>query len=202
MCDVRFEVLEMFGYLRIKFQEQHLQPIKDEIKQIMDSNFSNQLLYSHRLVGNIKNEFLLTHSHKYIENLLFPHVSQYACKVGLGNDKNVIPTLQSVWVNFQKKHEFNPVHSHTNGDISFVIWFKIPYNVDEELALFEGCRKSTSAFQFVFQGVNGKMSINTLYLSSNDEYTCIIFPSWLHHVVYPFYTSDDYRISVAGNFKV
>ena len=29
----------------------------------------------------------------------------------------------------------------------------------------------------------------------------IIFPACVNHGVYPFYTSDDYRVSVAGNFK-
>jgi len=28
-----------------------------------------------------------------------------------------------------------------------------------------------------------------------------MFPSLLAHCVYPFYTSDDYRISISGNIK-
>jgi len=28
-----------------------------------------------------------------------------------------------------------------------------------------------------------------------------MFPSQLIHAVYPFYTSDEYRISVSGNIK-
>ena len=45
-------------------------------------------------------------------------------------DRNVV--LKSVWVNFQKKYEFNPLHDHT-GIISFVIWIDVPYTKDLEL---------------------------------------------------------------------
>jgi hypothetical protein len=36
------------------------------------------------------------------------------------------------------------------------------------------------------------------------ENTLLLFPAKLTHAVYPFYSSDDYRISVSGNvvFKV
>ena len=33
------------------------------------------------------------------------------------------------------------------------------------------------------------------------EGTMILFPSSLNHNVYPFYTSDDYRISISGNLN-
>ena len=33
--------------------------------------------------------------------------------------------LKSIWVNYQKQHEFNPPHHH-NGLFSFVVFMKIP----------------------------------------------------------------------------
>ena len=34
------------------------------------------------------------------------------------------------------------------------------------------------------------------------EGVMLIFPAWLQHMVTPFYTSDDYRISISGNIKL
>ena len=33
--------------------------------------------------------------------------------------------LREMWVNYQKQHEFNPLHYHS-GIYSFVVWMKIP----------------------------------------------------------------------------
>ena len=38
-------------------------------------------------------------------------------------------------------------------------------------------------------------------LSDEDLKPILLFPSEMYHGVYPFYTSDDYRISVSGNFN-
>ena len=41
-----------------------------------------------------------------------------------------------------------------------------------------------------------------LFIDKTWEGTIVMFPSWLNHSVYPFYTSDDYRISISGNIVV
>ena len=107
------------------------------------------------------------------------------------------------WINFQKKGEFNPVHNH-NGDLVFVIWIKIPYDLKEEINCFpESNIEATSKFQFValddrFCNIhnNGFIDIDKSY-----EGKMIIFDARLCHTVYPFFTSDEYRISVAGNIS-
>jgi hypothetical protein len=202
--EVKFNLLQTVGYLDIRYSEEQLNPIKQEINDIMKSNFSNGIIYTHRLVANIKKEYVLVNCHRYIEDLLYPHIMRYAYELGLDNElgKNIKPTLESVWVNFQKKHDFNPVHRHSNADISFVIWINIPYKVEDELGLYDAMQKCGSGFQFICPRSHGDLNIKTLLLSKEHENTGIIFPGWLHHTVYPFYTSDDYRISVAGNFKV
>ena len=42
--------------------------------------------------------------------------------------------LESLWVNFQKQHEFNPPHDHS-GVYSFVIWMQIPTSYAEQKKL-------------------------------------------------------------------
>jgi hypothetical protein len=38
-----------------------------------------------------------------------------------------------------------------------------------------------------------------MFVESGWEGTIVMFPSKLLHIVYPFQTSDDYRVSIAGN---
>ena len=39
--------------------------------------------------------------------------------------------LTDLWVNYQYKHEFNPLHDHS-GVYSFVIWMKIPTSFSDQ----------------------------------------------------------------------
>ena len=43
----------------------------------------------------------------------------------------------SLWINFQKANEFNPHHIHI-GDLSFVLYCKIPKEMEEEQKNFKG----------------------------------------------------------------
>ena len=42
----------------------------------------------------------------------------------------------------------------------------------------------------------------TPYLTKEDEGTIILFPSALNHIVYPHHSTDEYRISIAGDISV
>jgi hypothetical protein len=108
--------------------------------------------------------------------------------------------LFNLWVNFQKKYEFNPMHVH-DGLYSFVIWHKIPYKIDEEKARLKmkEIDKRAGMFAFLFTGLDGKIHSEALPVDNSWEGKCALFPAKLNHLVYPFYTSDDYRISISGN---
>ena len=114
--------------------------------------------------------------------------------------------LQSLWVNYQKKHEFNPTHIHT-GIYSFVIWLKVPYKIEDEIARSASRNsrmKCPAHFQFSYTDSMGQISHELIPVDETYEAVICIFPAKMNHQVYPFYTSDDYRISVSGNicFKV
>ncbi len=108
------------------------------------------------------------------------------------------PSLKKLWVNFQKKYEFNPLHDHS-GLFSFVIWMKIPYNLEDEKNLdFVKHSKSThSVGNFVF--VPPGMNLQIIDMEKDIEGCCAVFPAYFHHMVYPFYTSDEERITISGN---
>jgi len=113
--------------------------------------------------------------------------------------------IYALWVNFMKKYEFNPIHSHS-GRLSFVIWYKVPFYIEDEIRYGPSKRVDndnfTACFQFIHP-VNDETGIGfkSLRVDKSYEGKIILFPSYLSHAVYPFYTSNDYRISIAGNIK-
>ena len=110
--------------------------------------------------------------------------------------------VESVWVNMQKKLEVNPLHNH-DGTLSFVAWLHVPFKLEDERNM-ENCKNSrtvelASTFQFVYTTALGTIANCPMFVESGWEGKIIMFPSKLLHMVYPFQTSDDYRISIAGN---
>ena len=165
-----------------------------------------------RLAGNIRKEFSLeihneeqeelhnqlweqcaVASQRYQERYTYPDMCKY-----LSGDAPL--KFGHVWANFMTKGEFNPVHDHS-GIWSFVIWLKIPYDVDEELAQSPGINSNNncaSSFQFIFNDIYGSAA-ETLHIMKRHEGLMVFFPSSLRHTVNPFFTSDEERVSIAGN---
>jgi hypothetical protein len=119
------------------------------------------------------------------------------------SDNVVKPYLNDMWVNFQKKGEFIPLHSH-GGVFSFVIWMDIPYHPkDESILPFVNCESSRSTcgnFTFTHSSDKSREVIqHVIPMSPEFNGYCCFFPSDLCHQVYPFYTSDKDRISISGN---
>ena len=107
--------------------------------------------------------------------------------------------LDNIWVNFQKKHQWLPMHMH-NALYSFIIYINIPYDLKEELNHPDfQTAKTGSCINFIYNNVVGRISKLEIALNKEWEGSIIFFPGDLNHVVYPFVTSDGYRISVAGN---
>ena len=47
----------------------------------------------------------------------------------------------------------------------------------------------------------GNLATHFIETGKKLEGSAFLFPSRMNHCVYPFYTSDDYRISIAGNYR-
>jgi len=110
--------------------------------------------------------------------------------------------LDGFWVNYMKQHEFNPLHSHS-GLFSFVIFVKIPTHWEEQHALpFSVNSNSPVASDFVFvrSEKDSELCENTNFsMSPEDEGRMLFFPAWLKHMVYPFYGTEEERITISGN---
>ena len=161
------------------------------------------------MIGNIKKEYKLVESQKYIEELLMPLVGAYNNDFGYIKEFNILTSsvpivLDDCWVNFQKKYEFNPAHNHS-GIYSFVIWINVPYDMEEELKLSPGAEARSNlagSFVFLYNDTTGKIKPFDILIDKNMENNIVFFPSNFYHMVYPFFSSDKYRVSVSGNFKL
>ena len=113
--------------------------------------------------------------------------------------------LQDLWVNFQKEHEFNPIHDH-NGAFSFVIWMKIPTSSKEQnesvISSNSGTKGLISNFSFVYTDILGNIGNYIYAMEKNIEGYMVMFPSRLHHQVFPFYDNQDSRVSISGNLGI
>jgi len=109
--------------------------------------------------------------------------------------------MDNFWVNYQKQHEFNPPHNH-NAGFSFVVFMKIPTHWKEQHSL-PICERSTlpsaSDFQFILGQGTGQVTPINILLTPEDEGRMLFFPAWLAHQVFPFYGTEEERITVSGN---
>ena len=129
------------------------------------------------------------------------------------NERSPVPhdflpnlNISEAWCNFQEKGEYNPPHLHT-GLLSFVIWYEIPYTSSEEEEVHK--HKYTNkkadllvngAFGFL-PSINDNTTNIPIKVDKSFNGTLCIFPSDLYHYVNPFFSSDDYRITISSNIS-
>jgi hypothetical protein len=193
------------GFLLKRMPYDLFKKIKIEVKNI-EKDFTKHQNVSHRLSGNIQNEYNLIDCKQELQNYVIGLINEYDSQfqyIGTVDplNGNVPLTMDMIWVNFQKKYEFNPNHNHS-GIMSFVIWVEIPYDLTEELETSPGknsIENMAGKFQFSYSDILGRMKSHQFSIDKSYEGMICLFPSKLTHCVYPFYTSDNHRISVSGN---
>lgn len=177
---------------------------KEFVKIVKDKSIN----HNEKLAGNIKEEYLLNKYKKYFENFILSQIAKNDFFVNYLNNLNIFKPnsqklmLESLWVNYQKKYEFNPVHNH-DGVFSFIIFIQIPYTIEEEKSKSPGVKSNINcpghlSFLFVDQNANGGIAIENIPVDKTWERTGLIFKSSLYHTVYPFYSEGE-RITVSGN---
>ena len=209
------EPITSLYYIKTKLPDELMSLIKEDISYLSQNKQEFEKWNEH-LAGNVSEEyrfsgksydglkqFVLTVAENYfyvLEDEKLDPIKKWIHRDNFFETKRYYE-LESLWINLQKKYEYNPIHSHS-GDYSFVIWIQIPYNLQEELNLENSVNANepgNSLFYFHFNSVSGDFHCLPLEINSDWEGTMVMFPSWLLHSVHPFYTSDDYRISIAGN---
>ena len=167
--------------------------------------------------GNPKSELIIDKDNWFYETVLkeltermfyseWNNYYKYKDQFGVNKDGESPPKFELVelWVNYQKQHEFNPLHNHL-GLYSFVIFMKIPTHWKEQHTLPISANYVTptaSDFSFVWSGKNvTEMHTHTIQMSPENEGRILFFPAWLHHMVYPFYGTEEERITISGNVE-
>jgi hypothetical protein len=196
---------ENINYYQKKLSDDDLAPIWREVEKIQ-SNYSKALPVNSTLAGNIKKEYMLVDCFKHVENCVLPLLNEIKENfVGYFHlMENEELALNKLWVNFQKKYEFNPFHTH-KGIYSFVLWLNVPYDIEDEKN-HESVKYSNSPsaghFSFFYVDGLGQMQMKLIPVDKKYNGTLAIFSSETPHCVWPFYTSDEYRISVSGNINI
>lgn len=193
------------GFLKINLTDKQVEPIKNEILKLQQPT-SSGVPANPFLVGNIEKEYGLYDCKNHLSDLLRNLIGEYEHNFNFMQSQNMLSTdrplvLDQIWVNFQKKYEFNPMHNHA-GVFSFVIWIKIPFLFDEEILHSPGYHSKipmAGNFCFYYTNVLGEICHFNIPVDQTWENTMIVFPAKLNHAVYPFFNADGYRVSVSGN---
>ena len=193
LADVPKEILEILNNV---IDEKGLSPLNQDLAGNIKHEYA--IPKGKAAVSPMLMQMIIKHQEKYPNFFKKAHstINYKACEIQLFN----------LWVNFQKKYEFNPMHVH-DGLYSFVIWHKVPYTMKDEkerLASMMDNDFRAGMFAFFFSDPSGKITQEALPVDKSWEGKVALFPANLNHCVYPFYTSDEYRISISGNlgFKI
>jgi hypothetical protein len=168
-------------------------------------------VYNNNLAGNIQEEYKFPEAVPIIKDYIFDLAEKYEEKFSylkrisiLTESLPFILKKDDVWINFQRRNEFNPIHDHS-GIFSFVIWINVPYYIKDELENSPGKNSNKPVaghFEFIYNDILGQISCMQLPVDKTFEGKIAFFPSKLSHCVYPFYSSDGIRISISGNIKL
>ena len=137
------------------------------------------------LVGHIKEEYSMPGVSRSFHDFLMNNAVNHPTFEKFNNKFSVLSEnkplyLDSFWVNYMKKHEFNPIHDH-KGLFSFVVFVKIPYDLKKEEGYFKDMKKNetnpvqTSKFNFVNVNPNGKIITTTVPVDKSFKVRCLCF---------------------------
>jgi len=213
---VNFNELPNIGVLSAQVPDNILEELNKAVDKLLEEEFKNSEPMNRNLLGHMRHEYKINECIPSLEPFVLYLAKLYDEKwkwfESLDenyNTKNYNTTvaeslkLVDLWVNVQQKHEFNPPHEHT-GIMSFTLWLRIPYDLKEEEEHFPQTSGTsrTSKFTFHYANLLGQHSNFVVDVDKLHEGTLVMFPSKLNHSVNPFYTTDEYRISIAGNLRI
>lgn len=196
----------------------------DIINKVGDNVLSNSMSiakwdWSHKLVGKVSSEVQIPISDRDEKEFLFKIMREkcleylnyiisknraYLWYKMAGRDTK--PTVDNIhlvhsWIVSQYAGEYNPYHHH-GGDISAVVYLKIPDGMEEELKKeYEDHYPSNGLIEFMY-GENQDMRSDNVKFKP-EVGTMLLFPSYLKHFVYPFYCDGERRsMSFNAHMKV
>ena len=161
----------------------------DEI--LKDENKIEQLYHGKELAGEIKYEikltedFLNTHMYEILKGYVFNFI-----KSSLNKEIKKFD-LKSSWAVCQFESDYNPIHWH-DGHISGVMYIKMPNDLGSSY------KNENKNGRISFIHGSTQFLVSSVYDVKPEVGDLFIFPSYMMHTVYPFF-SDQERRSVSFN---
>jgi Putative 2OG-Fe(II) oxygenase len=194
------------GILSFKLNKEHIDLIWTYIKRsafkgwTFDEN--NKVLTS----GHHQQWTLYDNTRIFQQEVLIPAVNAYADKWGYPiNIKTThwpVPEFNRFWVRFSNISDYHALHDH-QAVWSFVIWLNLPTTWENEQEGKMGEKHPhASDFQICYTDSIGRIRKQTYKLDRSGEGTMLLYPSDFHHQVYPHFTSDEFRVAVAGDVSI
>ena len=153
--------------------------------------------YRKKLAGHIKEEYAmdLKEFNPYFKQVFNLYHGAWKNFTGDTGKEKVEYVMKTLWVNFQKQNEYNPLHDHSEA-LTFVIYLKIPQEIKTENEAYVGTSRGPGSIMFVY-GEGGRQFV-TYQSHLPEDRDIFVFPAAVKHMVAPF-RSDCERISVSGN---
>ena len=168
--------------------------------------------WGHKLVGNIEDEWLIPND-VLADNDILEYFLKIAALYKRQSDEEARKmdsekfidnkmNIQAAWVNEMKKYEYNPVHFHTNCNLSSILYLKVPDFASKPILKdnypnkrnVDGHTEFISHSFFPDTGDRGNLIVKPVV---GKFY---IFPAGLQHTVYPF-GCEGTRRTMAINFN-
>lgn len=192
--------------------------IVDLINEYIDETDPQQSSYSHRLIGQLKNNEKSSQRSFDLESSQGREIKTILDSIGSAYlqqayKRKSVAEVVSIWTNHAYAGDYNPLHDHnaaTQGGLSGFLWLKTPdclkvnlnhgnNYMNDASGISDGCT------QLVW-GLRARTDIDALHCATEqyflpEEGTMLIFPNWMKHQVLPFYGEGERR-SIAMNWAI
>ena len=198
MSNLQFYYLPNLGVLKTSLPKKLQNKL---LKECKNAKLNNELLKTGVTATGVPIQFLLKDTKKELQEYIIPLVNtyfkthpDYFKSINILNKKCDL-LIDKPWMNLQRIHD---------GILSYNIFLRIPYDEkklrrNEDEIPYIGSK--FNSFEFSFTNVCGQPQHHSMNITKKDEGVVLLFPSQLTHCVYPFYDTDEYRISISGNVK-
>jgi len=133
-----------------------------------------------------------------LEKILLKYLDKYGLPVEVTSTHEHRFTFNRFWCNATTKGQYQALHDH-DSIFSFVVWLNVPYDADDERAVTDQYHPQAGEFGFVYTDITGRVRQKPIDQSKCHSGTILFFPSTIHHQVFPFFSTEDYRITCSGD---
>ncbi len=212
----RIDILKLFGprIAKAKVPDRMLKALNDNCNSIIKSKKKRKEYDSSDfLVGHVSEELTckqdlpeLNEFFRYLGQLtkcLIDETLKERTPAVYGDaqlPEQVDLQVESAWYIRSFKGDYNPVHLHSSGDFSCVLYLEVPDSIGTENTRNKKEIYTTEGYiDFIYGMTTTLCSGNQVFMPVVGE--IYVFPAFLYHTVYPFFGKGERR-SFSANFSV